>query len=105
MPPIDRGDLFVAERSSRVIGFGEAIAGAIVAVYVDPSQVKLGVGSAIMRRALKMARLGHSGPIRVESTLNAASFYENFGFRERARSTVGRGTVAVPIIVMERNDT
>lgn len=105
LPPIQRGDLFVAEREKRVIGFGEAVAGTIVAVYVDPSAVNHGVGTAIIRHAIEKARLGHSGPIRVESTLNAVPFYERFGFRELARSSVDRGRVAVPVVVMERNDT
>jgi GNAT superfamily N-acetyltransferase len=77
----------------------------IVAVYVDPSAVKRGVGSLIMERALDIARRGHEGAIRLESTLNAKPFYERFGFREIERSSVRRGPVAIPVVVMERHDT
>lgn len=73
LPPIERGAIFVAERDSTIVGFGEAAAGVVVAVYVDPSAIHQGVGSAILRHAIEMARRGHDGPQRVESTLNASS--------------------------------
>ncbi len=98
---IERGDIFVVERDSKVVGFGEAASGKIIAVYVDPIAGRLGVGSAIMRRALEKARRGWQGPIHLESTLNAKSFYERFGFRVVQRTTVQRNTVAVPVVVME----
>lgn len=41
-------------------------------------------------------------PVRVESTLNAAAFYARFGFREVERTTLRRGGVEVPTVVMER---
>jgi GNAT superfamily N-acetyltransferase len=46
----------------------------IIAVYVDPDAITQGVGSAIMRHGLEIARRGHDGPIRLEATLNAAEF-------------------------------
>jgi GNAT superfamily N-acetyltransferase len=105
LKPLERGDIFVVERGADVIGFGEAVRGVIIAVYVDPGAVMIGVGSAIMRHALEVARRDHNGPIRLESTLNAVLFYERFGFREVERSSVARGNVTVPVIVMERYDT
>ena len=100
-PPIERGAIFVAERDSTIVGFGEAAAGVVVAVYVDPSAIRKGIGSAILRHAIEMARRGHNGPMRVESTLNASRFYERYGFRELKRSTIRRNLVEVPIVVME----
>ena len=105
LPPIDRGDLFVVEDNSHIVGFGEAVRGMIIAVYVDPGSVRHGVGSAIMHQALKVARQEHHTAIRLESTLNAIGFYERFGFREVERSSVIRGQVAVPVVVMERQET
>jgi GNAT superfamily N-acetyltransferase len=102
LAPIERGDLFVVERAARIVGFGEATPGAIVACYVDPAFVRRGVGSVIMAYALERARRGHNAPIRVESTLNAAAFYARFGFREITRSTLRRGAVEVPYVLMER---
>ena len=102
LPPIERGELFVAEQSESIVGFGEAVPGVIVACYVDPTIVRRGVGSAIIRHALEIAQRRHDGPIRVEATLNAAPFYARFGFREVQRSTLRRGQVDVPYVLMER---
>ena len=67
LAPIGRGDLFVVEAGGRIIGFGEAVPGRIIAVYVDPAAVRRGVGAAIMDHALAIARNAHKGPIRLES--------------------------------------
>ncbi len=104
LPPIERGDMFVVEEDGRVVGFGEAVPGVIIAVYVDPAATARGVGSAIVRHALDIAQPGGRGPVRLQSTLNAARFYERFGFREIDRSTVRRGGIAVPVVLMERDD-
>jgi GNAT superfamily N-acetyltransferase len=104
LPEIERGDLFVVEQGVDVVGFGSAARGMIIAVYVDPDAIKQGVGSAIMRHGLEIARRGHDGPIRLEATLNAARFYERFGFHEVARSSVRRGDTAIAVILMERRD-
>lgn len=105
LAPIERGDIFVAEYCSTIVGFGEAVPGAIIAVYVDPIALKRRVGSAIMHHALEIARGGHVGPVRLEATLNAVGFYQHFGFREVARSSVCRGQIAVPCVVMELDDS
>jgi GNAT superfamily N-acetyltransferase len=99
--PIERGALFVAERAGRVVGFGEASPGTVIAVYVDPAEVLQGIGSAILRHAVAVAHKGNDGPIRLEATLNARDFYERAGFREVKRSTVKRNQVDVPVVVME----
>jgi GNAT superfamily N-acetyltransferase len=103
LPSIEREAIFVAELNQKIIGFGEAAAGAVIAVYVDPSAAGQGVGRLILDRAVTLARNGHSGPIRVESTLNASSFYEHLGFVEVKHATVRRNQVEVPIVVMERS--
>ena len=100
LPPIERGAIFVAERDSTIIGFGEAAAGIIVAVYVDPGAIRQGVGSIILRHAIEMA--GRGGPTRLQSTLNAGGFYERHGFRELRRSSIKRNLVEVPTVVMEK---
>jgi putative acetyltransferase len=101
LSPIERGVLFVAERTGRIVGFGEASAGMVIAVYVDPPDVHQGVGTAILRHAVGLARRKHDGPVRLEATLNACDFYEPAGFREVKRSTVKRNRVDVPVVVME----
>ncbi len=102
LPEIDRGAIFVVDDDGRIVGFGAAVPGVVIAVYVDPTAVRRGAGSAIMDHALAIARHGHDGPIRIESTLNAARFYERFGFREVGRSSVRRSHVDIPVVLMER---
>jgi predicted N-acetyltransferase YhbS len=102
LPEIERANIFVVEHGARVVGFGQAQPGIVVACYVDPAFGRRGVGSTIMRHALVIAGRGHEGPIRIESTLNAAPFYARFGFRQIGRASVRRNHVDIPIIVMER---
>lgn len=101
--PIDSGRIFVAESDSTVLGFGEAAPGVVVAIYVHPSMTRQGIGTRLLRHALERARKTHSGPVTVESTLNATAFYARSGFLEIRRSTVKRNHVEVPVVVMEHN--
>ena len=101
MPRIASGALFVAERDGRIVGFGEAAPGTVIAVYVDPQAVRQGVGVTILRHAVAMARRAHDGPVRLEATLNAREFYERAGFREVMRTTTRRNNVDIPVVVME----
>ena len=101
LPGIESGALFVAEANAAIVGFGEAAAGVIFALYVDPAVARRGIGSTLLRRALELARRNHAGAINVEATLNAGRFYEKHGFRELDRCTTRRGRTDVPIIWME----
>jgi GNAT superfamily N-acetyltransferase len=100
-PPILRGEIFIAEQGAQIVGFGEAVPGTVIAIYVHPSAVGRGIGSALLAQALAVASHGHNGPVRLESTLNARSFYERFGFREIEQATVQRNQVHIPVVVME----
>jgi len=100
---IRSGAIFVAEIHSKVVGFGEAIPGEIVAVYVDPDFGKRGVGAALLNHGVRLASAGRGGTVRLESTLIAVGFYERFGFTELERSVVHRNDVEVPIVVMARS--
>jgi GNAT superfamily N-acetyltransferase len=70
-------------------------------MFVDPAWAGRGVGAALLSNAWERAA-GPGGVVRLESTLNAAGFYEHFGFHVLGRSTVRRNDVDVPIIVMEK---
>jgi GNAT superfamily N-acetyltransferase len=98
---IAAGATFIAEAESRIIGFCEAVPGEVVAVFVDPQWSRKGVGTSLLSRALTIAA---STPrsVRLESTLNAVSFYECLGFRQITRSSVRRNDVEVPVVIMER---
>lgn len=101
VPLLKRGALFVAETDSGILGFGEATPGSVLAVYVDPAAARRGIGTAILGRAIELARQGHEGPIRVQATLNARAFYELHGFRETHRMTVRRNHVDIEVVAME----
>jgi putative acetyltransferase len=103
LEPISRRAIFVAERDHKIVGFGEAAPGAVIAVYVDPEATGRGIGRQILQHALGLARGTEGGPIMVESTLNASAFYERHGFREVKRTTVKRNHVEVPIVVLQHN--
>lgn len=103
MTLLERGALFVAEDDTEVLGFGEAVPGRILAVYVDPPAAGRGIGTAILGHAIDLARSGHAGPIRLEASLNACSFYAGHGFREIERKTVRRNHVDIAVAVMERS--
>ena len=104
MPGIEHGRTFVAEDGDTLIGFGEAGPGVVIAIFVGPHAVARGVGTKLAQHAFHLARRNHTGPIRLESTLNAVSFYRRFGFREKERTAVRRNFVEVPIVVMELNN-
>lgn len=101
VPLLERGAIFVAESHSGILGFGEATPGLILAVYVDPRATGCGIGTAILNFAIDLARRGHQGSIRVESTLNARSFYEKRGFRETHRASARRNHVEIEVVGME----
>ena len=46
---------------------------------------------------------GSAVVVRLESTLNATAFYEQFGFREVGRSTARRNDVDIAVVIMERH--
>ena len=78
---------------------GEEIAG----LYVDPAFTRLGIGSALMRRALKrIAAEGHARA-RVSAALSAAGFYEAMGFElVRGRMHATPGGLSMPVLEMTR---
>lgn len=84
-----------------MLGFCEAIPGEVFAVFVAPEWSRRGVGPALLSQALAGAA-PTPRVVRLESTLNAVSFYERAGFRQIARSSVRRNDVEVPVVIMER---
>jgi len=98
---IERGEMFVVVEEEQIVGFGHAVPGEVVAVYVDPERVRRGVGQAILVEGITRARKGHHGAIRLDATLNAQHFYEKAGFVEVERKVVKRNEVGLPLVVME----
>lgn len=99
---IEKGEMFVAKKGSHTIGFGHAIPGEVVGIFVDPEIHLKGVGKILLAKAIQIAKEGYD-KIFVESTLNAANFYAKYGFKEKERKSLMRNGQDIPIIVMEKN--
>jgi GNAT superfamily N-acetyltransferase len=101
-PGIDAGQMFVCcDEGGLIVGFGHAVPGEVLAVFVHPQWTRHGVGSLILLHALDRAGIGHRGPITLQATLNAQPFYEKQGFVEKRRCTVQRGGADLPVVEME----
>lgn len=101
---INKGDMFIAEENGKMVGFGHAIPGEIVAVFVDPAFHGKGVGKLLLDYGLKIALKGRQ-KVKAESTINAEGFYAKHGFVKIKESSVKRRGVEIPIIVMEYSAT
>jgi putative acetyltransferase len=70
LPDLARGEMFVAVEGAQIVGFGHAVSGEILAVYVDPERAGQGVGTRLLAHGIKTARQRHHEAIRVDATLN-----------------------------------
>ncbi|MFA6436457.1 MAG: GNAT family N-acetyltransferase [Candidatus Gracilibacteria bacterium] len=76
---IQKGEMYVAEDKGEIVGFGHAIPGEVVAVFVDPDFHNQGIGKLLLEYGLRIASKDHQ-KIKVKSTLNAENFYKKQGF-------------------------
>lgn len=101
---INKGEMYVAEDEGKIVGFGHAIPGEVVAVFVDPTFHKKGIGKLLLDYGLKIASENHK-KVKVESTINAESFYEKHGFVKVKDDVCIKRGVEIPIIVLEYSTT
>ncbi len=97
---IDRDEMFVCEQGGKIVGFGHAVPGEIVGIFVHPDYAAQGIGSAMVSHALHLAKQGHQGPIKLIATLNAQLFYEKLGFVTVKKFDVQRNDIAIPVAEM-----
>jgi N-acetylglutamate synthase-like GNAT family acetyltransferase len=90
---LEKRVFLVAVDCGKVVGFGAVSpeAGLLNTLYVAPDSVARGVGTALLRNLEDAARDRGATSLRLESTLNAASFYESRGW-----SLIGVTTHAFP---------
>jgi N-acetylglutamate synthase-like GNAT family acetyltransferase len=101
---IKKGEMYVAEDDNKIVGFGHAIPGEVVAVFVDPTFHKKGIGKQLLDYGVKIASKVKK-KVNVESTINAESFYKKHGFVKVKDDVCIRRGVEIPIIVMEYSTT
>ena len=77
LDPIERGALLVAERAGRVVGFGEAAPGTVIAVYVDPAAVLQGI-AVLASGNLAVCDAGRNGILLIDATTHAISNFTGF---------------------------
>ncbi|WP_284759160.1 GNAT family N-acetyltransferase [Agrobacterium sp. fls2-241-TYG-188a] len=100
---IAKNRTFVAEQDGVLLGFVDADRGEVTRLFLVPEAAGRGLGRALLQRGIEVARMGHQGPVRVESTLNAQGFYESFGFKPVSRGYFSHGVGGEPIdiVIME----
>lgn len=81
---------YVAEHKGHLVAYGgiDLDEGLIAALFVDPAYAGEEVGEAMLSFLLRTAREHRLSSLRVESSLDAASFYQRHGFRSYAQQVV-----------------
>jgi len=101
---INNGEMYVAEDDGKIIGFGHAIPGEVIAIFVDPTFHKKGMGKRLLDYGLHIASQNHK-KIKIESTINAESFYKKYGFVKIKDDVFIKQGIKIPIIVLEYSTT
>jgi putative acetyltransferase len=97
--------MYVAEHQSRIVGFGSVIPAKneLRAIYVDPTWVRCGVGSAILRQLETVALESECRYLQLEASVNAKEFYLARGYIQLAEATHGvADDYAMACIVMRK---
>ena len=97
---INKGDMYVVEDNGEIVGFGHAVPGEILAIFVDPSVHKKGIGTLLLEYGLTVALKDHQ-KVKVMSTVNAEGFYKKHGFVKIKDDVDVRRGVEVPVVIME----
>lgn len=100
---IAAGRTVVAEQEGVVVGFVDAEPGEVTRLFLLPEAAGQGLGRRLLAIGIEAARRDHAGPIRIEATLNAQSFYERHGFcaMKKGYFSHGVGGDPIEIVIME----
>lgn len=103
-PAIRAGQIVIAEREGRVLGFFGFVPGEITLLFVRPEVAGSGLGAHLCRLAVERARAGHEGPLIVVATRNSKRFYERQGFGAVETSYFVRGAAGLryEVVRMQR---
>ena len=99
---------FVAEADGRVLGFAvlDLRESLINATYVSPKAVRRGVGRSLVEAMESAAKKAGVSRLQLNSTLNAAPFYERLGYvRKEATCNPLPTGVDLPCVLMTKDLT
>ena len=99
---VEAGRVQVAALDGSVVGYVDAGSGEITRLFVLPEATGRRIGSQLLRVGVRLARKGHSGPVVLESLLNAVAFYEKQGFVVTGKGFSSHGSAETPPIEIVR---
>jgi GNAT superfamily N-acetyltransferase len=97
---IAKGRMTVCLRGCVVVGFVDAEPGEVTRLFILPKVAGVGLGRRLLEIGIAQARLGHTGSIKLEATVNAEGFYERCGFRSVGRGYFSHGLGGDPIEIV-----
>ncbi len=100
---IKAGSLLVAEVNGIMAGYLVAVPGELMELFIAPKYSGIGLGTRLGELGIKLAQQNNLSPVLLESTINAAPFYEKLGFKEVNRGSFSHGkpSINIPVINME----
>ncbi|WP_083519697.1 GNAT family N-acetyltransferase [Bradyrhizobium jicamae] len=97
---IANGRMTVYLHYGDVVGFVDAEPGEVTRMFISPEAAGLGLGRQLLEIGIAQARVGHSGSIRLEATINTEGFYQRHGFRSLGRGFFSHGLGGEPIEIV-----
>ena len=97
---IANGRMTVCLRNGVVVGFVDAEPGEVTRLFLLPEAAGTGLGRRLLDIGVAQARADHSGPIRLEATVNAEAFYRRYGFRRTGTGHFSHGLGGEPIEIV-----
>jgi predicted GNAT family N-acyltransferase len=67
-------------------------------MHKAPESINQGIGTEILKHAIKLATQAQTNLLKLKSTLNASSFYSQFGFKIVSKGSDKNG----PYLIMEK---
>lgn len=94
----------VAEEDGNIVGYAvvDANTCTLTQLYVRPSLVRNGLGSALLERAEQRAVNAGCDILYIYASLNAIEFYEKQGYERLEHATIETETVDVPSILVQK---
>jgi len=79
---IQRDPTFVAEFNNKIVGFVRFYmpTGELASIFVDPHYARMGIGSALMNRAVAEAKERGLTSFWLDASITAVPFYQHLGF-------------------------